>query len=819
MNLKNATQMIRNYIKIGWRNLKKQPFFTFLNTFGLAIGMAGGLLIALFIYDELSFDKMFADADRIYRLDADIKFGGMENEFAEVSAPMAETVLRDFPQVAAVTRLRNQGSRLVRKSGTTVNVKELHAAYADSTFLSMLGIDLLYGDTKTALTKPNTLVMTRTAAEKHFDAANAIGQTLTLNNNEVYTVTGVMEDPPKNSFLRDHSIFMAMTGYANSNIPDWGSNNYYTLVKLSPNANYNSFKNNLDSIFSTYIVPWAQEYFPGITEEQFLASGNYVRFNATPLEDIHLYSSRDSEFSANSDIQNVYILFFIALFLIVLASVNFMNLSTAYSLKRAKEVGIRKTLGSNKPELIKQFLIESGLISFISLVFALVLSSVVLPLFNDLAGKEIAIPFDNPYFWVLLLLATAFLSLISGSYPAFFMSKFIPAKVLKGLGNNSVGSGNVRNTLVVFQFAISIFLIISTLVVYQQLRFIQNKELGFSKDQVLVVDDLGMFPDKVQALKEEVTRLSQVKSVTLSSYFPTPSSRSNSSFFQEGKTAQENALNMQNWGVDYDYIKTLDLRLIAGRGFDRQYPTDSTALILNESALEVLGVDPQQAIGLRILDNFGQGADPRILTVIGVVGDFHFESLRRDISSLSLYIGGFPGAMGVKVRKDDLSHTLAEIENAWNNILPGQPFNYYFMEDSFNTTYEAERRLGKIFMTFTILSIVIACLGLFGLAAFNAEKRTKEIGIRKVLGASVSQITYKLSVDFLKLVGISILVSLPLGWYTMNKWLQDFTYRIDIAWWVLALSALLAAAISIITVSYQGIKAASANPVKSLRTE
>ncbi len=811
--------MIKNYIKIAWRNLKKQPFFTFLNTFGLAIGMAGALLISLYIYDELSFDRMFPDADRIYRLNVDIKFGGMENDFAEVSAPMAEALQQDFPQVAATTRFRNQGSRLVRKSGVNVNVKELNTAYADSTLFSMLGLELIYGDPNTALAKPNTLVMTRTAAEKHFNISDAIGQTLTLNNNEVYTVTGVIEDFPKNSFLRDHSLFMAMSGYEDASIPDWGSNNYYTLVKLVPNADVPAFFNNLDKVLGTYVMPWAQVYFPGITEEQFLASGNYLNFSATPLKDIHLYSSRDSEMSANSDIQNVYILFCIALFLIVLASVNFMNLSTAYSLKRAKEVGIRKTLGSNKSELIRQFLMESGLISFISLLFALILSVVLLPFFNDLSGKDIEIPLLNPFFWFLMVMATLLLSLLAGSYPAFFMSRFVPAKVLKGTGAKEVGSGRVRNILVVFQFCISVFLIISTLVIYSQLQFIQNKELGFSKDQVLVVEDLFTVQDRIQPLKEEIERLSQVQSVTLSSYYPTPSARSNSSYFPEGKTEQEHALNMQNWGVDYDYIETLDLELIAGRGFDRQYTTDSTAIILNESALEVLGVGPQEALGIRILDSFGEENGPRILTVIGVVRDFHFESLRRDISALSLYLGGTPGAMAVKISTDELSETLAAIEAAWNKLLPGQPYNYYFMEDSFYSTYQAEQRLGKIFMTFTILSIVIACLGLFGLAAFNAEKRTKEIGIRKVMGASVSQIAYKLSVDFMKLVGISIAVSLPLGWYAMNKWLEDFSYRIDIGWWVLALSALLAIGISIATVSYQGIKAATANPVKSLRTE
>jgi putative ABC transport system permease protein len=743
----------------------------------------------------------------------------MENQFAVVSAPMAGALQNDFPQVSSTTRFRNLGSMLLHKNGTNVNVKELHTTYVDSTLFSMLGLHLIYGDPKTALTKPNTLVLTRTAAEKHFELDNAVGQTLTINNNEVYTVTGVMEDLPKNSFLRDHRVFLAMAGNADAAVADWGSNNYYTLVKLAPNADVPAFLSSLDSMLGTYIIPWAQVYFPGITLEQFKASGNYFNLGAIKLPDIHLYSHWDDELSANSDIQNVYILFFIALFLIVLASVNFMNLSTAYSLKRAKEVGIRKTLGSNKSELIRQFLMESGLVSFISLMFALVLAVVLLPLFNELAAKDISIPFANPLFWGILLLATVLLSLFSGSYPAFFMSKFIPVQVLKGLGKDSVGSGRVRNSLVIFQFAISVFLIVSTIVIFQQLRYIQHKELGFSKDHVLVVEDMNMVSNGGQAFKEEVERLSQVRNATLSSYFPTPSSRSNSSFFREGMLDQEDVINMQNWGVDYDYIKTLDLEIIAGRDFDRQYATDSTAIILNESALKVLGLTPEEALDIRIVDNFSPDADPRMLNVIGVVKDFHFESLRRDISSLSLVLGQNAYAIAIKVGGEDLTETVSAIESAWNKVAPGQPFNYYFMEDSFNNTYQAEQQLGRIFMTFTILSIVIACLGLFGLAAFNAEKRTKEIGIRKVMGASVSQIAYKLSIDFLKLVAISILFSLPLGWFAMNKWLEDFSYKIEIGWWVFVLAAVLAVAISVATVSYQGIKAAIVNPVKSLRAE
>ena len=811
--------MLKNHIKIAWRSLKKQPFFTFLNTFGLAIGIAGALLISLYIYDELSYDNMFADADRIHRINADIKFGGEDRKFAVAPAPMAEALDNDFSEVELATRFRTRGSALIRKANTEVNIKEQHATMVDSTFFEMFGIDLLAGDLKTALKAPNTLILTKTAAEKHFGIDNALGQNLLLNNTETYTVTGVIDDLPNNSFLRDHTIFMAMAGYEDSRIVNWGSNNYQTYIKLIPSANVEDIQAPLRGFLGKYVIPGVQQFMPGITEEQFKAAGNHLIYSTIPLLDIHLKSDRVAEISANNDIQSIYILSFIAIFLIVLACVNFMNLSTAHSLKRAKEVGIRKTLGSKKGELIRQFLIESGLVSFGSLLLAILLAIIALPFFNDLADKDISMPYASPFFWLILLASGATLGLLSGSYPAFFMSKFIPVKVLKGTSSNSLGGGKVRNALVVFQFAISVFLIISTLVVYQQLEYIQNKDLGFSKDQVLIVDDVFSAGDQVTSFKEEVKKLGFVKNATLSGYFPTPSSRSDSTFAPvEGATDQENALSMQRWGVDQDYISTMGFEIIAGRNFDQRFKNDSTSIIVNESAVAVIGVSPNESIGMRYTPDLGS-ENPTYFTIIGVVKDFHFSPFKNEIESLSLHLEKMAYSLAVKLEEGSFSNAIASIEGIWNKVAPGQPFDYYFMEDSFNNTYRAEQRLGRIFIIFTILSILIACLGLFGLAAFNAEKRTKEIGVRKVLGASVSQITYGLSVDFLKLVGVAILVSLPIGWFAMNKWLEDFSYRIEIGWWVFVLAAFLAVAISILTVSYQSIKAAIVNPIKSLRTE
>ncbi|MCP4978713.1 MAG: FtsX-like permease family protein [Maribacter sp.] len=811
--------MFKNHIKISWRSLKKQPFFTFLNTFGLAIGMAGGLLISLYIYDELSFDKMFKDANRIYRIDTDIRFGGAEIEASESAAPMAATLQRDFSQVESTIRLRHSGSALIRKSGTETNTKELAVAFADSTFIDFFGLEMLAGDSKTALAEPNTLVLTKTAAEKHFGVQNALGQSMLLNNTDTYTVTGVLDDLPKNSMLREHSIFMAMAGNAGSRENHWGSMNYFTFIKLIPSVNSTDFKEPLQSILEKYMLPWVQESMPGITKESFAASGNYMRYHTLPLTDIHLHSiNRQSELSANSSIQTVYILSFIALFLIVLASVNFMNLSTAHSLKRAKEVSVRKTLGSNKRDLVWQFLTESGLIAFVSLLLALVIAIVALPFFNDLSGKSIAFPYTNPLFWLILVVATFVLGLFSGSYPAFFMSRFMPVSVLKGSGQGNVGGGKVRNSLVVFQFAISVFLIVSTLVVFQQLKYIQGKDLGFTKNQIVLIDDAYAVGSQVRAFKDEVSQLGQVENATLSGYLPTPSFRNNTSFFKEGSFDQENAIQMQNWDVDHDYIPTLDMELITGRNFDSQFVTDSIAIIINEATLPILGVGPEEALGMRLTEDVE--LDEKVYhTVIGVVKNFHYETLRENVGALGLFLNNSTSTMAVKLNAGDFSSAIAGIEAIWNKMAPGQPFSYRFMDDAFNATYEAEQKLGRIFMVFTILSILIACLGLFGLAAFNAQKRTKEIGVRKVMGASVTQISYRLTTDFLKMVGVSILISLPIGWFVMNKWLEDFSYRIEIPWWVFAVAALLAIGIAILTVSYQSIKAAIVNPVKSLRTE
>jgi putative ABC transport system permease protein len=809
--------MIQNYFKIAWRSLKKQPFFTFINIFGLSIGIAGALLISLYIFDDLSFNRSFKDAERIHRANVDIKFGGQAQEFAVLVAPFAETVKSDFDVIEDATRFRTNGSMLVRKSQSSENQKEESTTYADPNFIDFFGLSLLEGDASTALKEPNTVVLSSSAAKKHFGQSSPIGESILVNNNETFRVTGVIPDLPNNSFLKGYSVFMSMEGYPDAKEPNWGSNNFNTFLKLIPSANADDLQKPLQILFEKYMVPFAQAFMPGITRESFESSGNYIKYSTIPLLELHLAGNRIAEMNPNGNKQTVYILSFIGLFLLLLAIVNFMNLSTAQSLKRAKEVGIRKTLGSNKSALVFQFLAESTLLTFISLTFALLIAFLIIPLFNQLSGKTIELPFFNPFFWLTVLVATLGLGFISGSYPSFFLSRFVPVEVLKGNNKTNVGGVKIRNTLVVFQFAISVFLIISTLVVFQQLNFIQNKDLGYKKDQILVIDDVYTVGNKLESFKREVSQLPNVTSASLSSFLPTPSSRSDNSFESTGAEAKTN-IQMQYWGIDHDYVKTLDMEIIEGRDFDENFPTDSVGIILNETAVGILGLKPSEAIGKQITTIIDSGERP-LFTVIGVVKNFHYSSFKDDIGALCLRLDSDASSLIVKLNSNDFNKSLSQIEKKWTEVAPGQPFNHYFMDDSFNNTFEVEQKLGRIFMTFTILSLLIACLGLFGLAAYNAQLRTKEIGIRKVMGASVSQITYRLTKDFLKLVAVAIIIALPIGWYTMNRWLEDFTFRIDIPVWIYVLATISAIIISIMTVSYQSIKAALVNPVKSLKTE
>ncbi|MBD0353172.1 MAG: FtsX-like permease family protein, partial [Flavisolibacter sp.] len=584
--------------------------------------------------------------------------------------------------------------------------------------------------------------------------------------------------------------------------------------------NAKAFEKKFEELLSKYIFPQAQQIMQ-ISPEDFERSGNYIHFSLTPLTAIHLHSDRIAELGPNSDIQVVYIFSAIAVFILLIACVNFMNLSTARSSNRAKEVGVRKVLGTHRKNLISQFLTESVLMSLIALVFAILFALLLLPYLNELAAKKLSLSvFEHPMMLPLLLLFVLVVGLLAGSYPAFYLSAFQPIEVLKGKLAGGFKRSYLRSSLVVFQFFISIALIIATIVIHAQLTFIQNKKLGFNKEQVLVVRDAYVLDKSAEIFKNEVLKYPEVVSGTVSGYLPVaPSSRDNESLFPEGQMQNEKAVSAQFWRVDYDYVKTLGMQIVQGRDFSKDFLTDSSAIIINETAAQLFGFG-KNAIGRKIteLTDFNSKTT-KDYTVIGVIKNFNFESLRQNIGALCMKLGQSTGAISFRLKSDNLTQALAHVQTTWKRLAPNEPFTYSFLSEDFDRMYRSEQRAGQIFISFAVLAILIACLGLFGLATYAAEQRTKEIGIRKVLGASVSNIVNMLSKDFLKLVFIASVIAFPVAWWGMHQWLQDFAYRIHISWWVFVVAALVAFVIALVTVSFQAVKAALTNPVKNLRTE
>jgi len=809
--------MIKNYFKIAIRNLWKNKGFTFINIAGLAIGLACFILIALYVVNELSYDRFYPNAERIYRVDADIKFGGNNLNLCVSSDPMGPTLKKDYPQVEEYTRVyASEGSKLVRKGNDYITEDKI--VYADSTFFNVFPQKVISGDTKHALFEPNTVVLSETAAKKYFSTSDAVDKTIEIDK-KPFKVTAVIKDMPDNSHF--HFDFIMSMKNVDYNWNSYLSHNFVTYIVLKPGTNYHAFEKNFEQVLANYVLPQAKQLMTGLTTmEAFRKAGNQLDYSLMPLTKIHLYSHRFPELEPNGNIQYIYIFGAVALFILLIACINFMNLSTARSAQRAKEVGIRKVLGTGKKNLIAQFLSESTITAFIALILAIAIAYFSLPLFNTLAAKSMKI--ENIFslsFLPFLLALPLLVGLLAGFYPAFFLSNFKPLAVLKGRINAGFKKNYLRSGLVVFQFFISIFLIIGTVIVFKQLQFIQNTNLGFNKDQVLIINGANALDKNDEAFKNAVLELPGVKSGTMSGYLPVPSSRSDDTYSKEAVMDQKNALSMQTWTVDYDYIKTLGLQISKGRNFSKEFGTDTSAFIINETAAKVLGFD--DPIGKKIYQNNPSQPDaaPTVFTIIGVVKNFNYESLRQNIYPLGLKLGHSSGNISFKIATSDIKPLITQIEKKWKSLAQGMPFSYRFLDEAFNSMYRAEQRVGKISMTFSILAILIACLGLFGLVTYIAEQRTKEIGVRKVLGASVPDIVTMLSKDFLKLVAIASLIAFPIAWWAMHKWLQDFAYRISIEWWIFLLAAIIAILIALITVSFQAIKAAVANPVKSLRTE
>ncbi len=811
--------MLKNYLTVAWRNLRKSKVFSIINITGLAAGLACFLLIALFVLDELSYDKYNDKAGRIYRINAQLRFGGSDLNFPLTADPMGQVLKKDYPQVEDYVRMYNSnGSKLIKKENQYIN--EYNVVHVDSTFFRIFSLPAIEGDTKNGLNAPNTVVITESMANKYFGTVHAVGKTLETNDNDktLYKVTAVIKDVPRNSHFK-FDFFFSMKN-VDYNWNQFTSHNFHTYLLLKPGTDYKVFEKNFDQYIDKYVLPEIQQFVHIKSMTDFKKAGNKMEYSLIPLKQIHLYSDRQFEFLPAGSIQYVYIFSAVALFILLIACINFMNLTTARSAGRAKEVGIRKVLGTERKELIIQFLTESILMVFISTIIAIAIAYMVLPLFNSVAGKEMTIQsLFSPVILPLLVILPFVVGLLAGSYPAFFLSAFRPIEVLKGKIKLGTRSGGLRSVLVTFQFFSSIALIIGTIVIYQQLHYIQTRNIGFNKDQVLIVDDAYSLDNNLTPFKLDVLKMSGVKSATLSSYLPVSSSSRSDNVFSKRPVMdpKDPGLDMQNWRIDYDYISTLGMQMTKGRNFSKAYGSDSTAVIINETTAQLLGYpDP---IGQKL---YQLGQDPKHPTeynIIGVVKNFNFESLKQNVGPLGMFLRRSTGFACFKVNSANTEDIVKQVENKWKAIAPGMPFKYRFLDDAFNEMYKAEQRIGKIVLIFSVLAILIACLGLFGLSTFIAEQRTKEIGIRKVLGANVSTIVKLLSKDFMILVAIAFVVAAPVAWWGMSRWLTDFAYRINIQWWVFALAAGIALGIALATTSFQAIRAAIMNPVKSLRTE
>jgi len=804
--------MFKNYLKIALRNILKYKGYSLINILGLAVGMASCILILLYVQDELSYDKYHEKADQIFRVTREWfnSDGSSSLHLGHVAPPIAPLLKNDFPDIIHAVRLNDNGNTLLRYQDKVV--QETRFFFADPNVFEVFTLPLLKGDPKTALSDPNSVVLTPAMAKKYFGNDESFGKILNIDNQADLQVTGIMSEIPTNSHFHFDflgSIKLLEQAYGEQEFKNWGSNNYATYL-LFPKAY--AVENFLKKI-PAFIGKHHPNGEKAITQ---------TTLHLQRLTDIHLRSHLDSEIEPNGSILYVYIFSAIAFFLLLIACINFMNLATARSANRAKEVGLRKVVGAERWQLIKQFLGETTVLAFIALFLAIVFVEMALPKFNAFAGKELALISQSAVFLFLSLISIAlFVGVVAGSYPAFFLSHFKPVTVLKG-GKLGSSKSIFRNALVIFQFAISIILIIGMGIVHNQLEYCRTKDLGINKEHVVVLPAGQEIVERYADIRNQLLQHPNITNVGASKRVP--SARlldSSDGRMIDGEKAEPLNFRIANVRVDHNFIDTYGIKMAAGRNFSVEFPTDSTqAFILNEAAVKKIGwPSAEAAVGKPFEYGNRKGR------IIGVVKDFNYESLHQPITPIILFINppSF-NSVSVKIRPnrpEDISTTLAFLQQKWQEYRPQNPFSYSFVDERYEQLYQNEHRLGQIFGAFSLLAVFIACLGLFGLASYTAEQRTKEIGIRKVLGASVGHVVFLLSRDFTRLVIIATLAAWPIAYFAMNKWLQEFAYRINLnqqtATFLLA--ALLALAIALATISYQAIKAALNNPIKALRYE
>ena len=727
----------------------------------------------LYVQDELSYDRFNVNANDIARIEFHANMDGGKIDEAGVMAPVAQAMKKDFPEVEDATRLLPFGSPKVTYKDKSF--KDDQFAFVDPNFFTIFSLPLIEGDSKTALLQPHTVVLTKTTAEKYFDKEDAIGKTLAFNNNtDLYKVTGVIKDIPANAHFH-FDMFGSMIGWKEAESDSWMYGEFYTYLLLKHGTGYAKLQAKFPAMVEKYMGPQIQSDM-GLSLQQFRTKGNELGFVLQPLTSIHLHSHTTTELEPGGNASYVYIFGAIAIFMLIVACINFINLSTAGASKRAKEVGVRKVAGSGKFQLISQFLSESMMITFVALIIALIFVELALPAFNDISGKHLTFNVKPMLAFIVLGILVG---IFAGIYPAFYLSSFKPIAVLKGKLTRNNKSFGFRSSLVVFQFFISVGLIISTIVVYQQMKYIQNKKLGYDKTQLITIPNSYSLGKNEQVYKQEMLKDPRILNATVSWYKPAgPTNNNNALVYPEG---HDNEITKAvGYHIDEQYIPTLGMQMAAGRNFSPAFATDSLGMIINETAAKTFGWNSNTAVGKMIVAvNSDRGRNVPF-HVVGVVKDFNFKSLHEPISPLLMTLKP-EGGLIFKIKTADVAGLLSTMKKQWDSYHPDEPFTYAFMDDLFNKTYSAEQKTGTILNIFSVLIIFVACLGLFGLATYTAEQRTKEIGIRKVLGASITQVTQMLSKEFLKLVLIASLIAFPVAWWAMNKWLQSFAYRINIS--------------------------------------
>jgi len=810
--------MIRHYFHMAIRNMSKQRMFAAINVGGFALGIAACLLIALYIRHEWSYDTQNPQGDQVYRIVGKASMNGVEHTGTSFPAPMSLALENDFPEIEKTGRIMasslfgGAGANQIRRADQVEDQYENGFCFADQSILDILHIPIVAGDKNKALTAPFSMVISKSVADKYFPHENPIGKVMFFNDftRMPITVGAVMEDFSATSHLQ-FRFFISLAGVSfwDGEQKDWKASNYGVYVLLKPGVKIQQLQEKMTAdVLNKYMIPALEA--AGRKDSRKNLKGAHLYLQA--LKDIHLHSyDIEEDVAKKGDIRIIWLFGAIAFFILVLAVINFLNLSTARSANRAKEVGLRKVIGSSRRSLIKQFLTESILHSFFSFLLGVGIAYFLLPLFSKMSGVTLSIPWLQWWFLAGLFLSAIVTGLAAGVYPAFYLSAFRPIDVLKGPLSGGSKNALLRGVLVVFQFAASLVLLIGTLVIYRQMQFILHRKIGFSKDQVVMIQGTNTLNQHIASFKSDLQRLPGIASVTVSDFLPIAGSKRNFNlFYLEGKTKEEGGVHAQNWVVDHDYIPTLGMTIVAGRNFSKDLKTDSQAVIINKAMADQIGC--KNPVG-KVITNGNN------YTIIGVVDNFNFESVKQAIDPLCMFLGHSNNVISVRTTAVSMDDAIAAIRGVWKGYLPHQTMRYDFLDESYAAMYADVQRTGLIFTSFAVLAMIIACLGLFALAAFMAEQRSKEISIRKVLGASVSNVFTLLTANFLKLILTALLIAVPVGWFFMQRWLQDYTYRISITWDIFAISAISVIFIAILTIGWQAAKAALSNPAERLRAQ